>query len=138
MGKKPRFGSIIHAVPPFLGQFPGFCDRFQPIRQVTIIITSSLSFNFERPLVLHLLPTTKLSFDNTRVDFIIISPESPSTYRFSNTSIKMSKTFTKAEVANFKDEKTGMYIIIDDGVYDIACMFLLLLPFSFMASSLFD
>ena len=50
----------------------------------------------------------------------------------------MSKTFTKAEVANFKDEKTGMYIIIDDGVYDIACKFLLLLPFSFMASSLFD
>lgn len=33
----------------------------------------------------------------------------------------MSKTFTKAEVANHKDEK-GMYIIIDDGVYDVAGM----------------
>ncbi|KAK0635590.1 putative cytochrome b5 protein [Bombardia bombarda] len=32
----------------------------------------------------------------------------------------MSKTFTKAEVANHKDEKAGMYIIVDDGVYDIA------------------
>ncbi|KAK5658567.1 hypothetical protein OQA88_1960 [Cercophora sp. LCS_1] len=32
----------------------------------------------------------------------------------------MSKTFTKAEVANHKDEKEGMYIIIDDGVYDVA------------------
>ncbi|KAM7194803.1 Cytochrome b5-like heme/steroid binding domain containing protein [Naviculisporaceae sp. PSN 640] len=32
----------------------------------------------------------------------------------------MSKTFTKAEVANFKDEKTGMYIIIDNDVYDVA------------------
>ena len=31
----------------------------------------------------------------------------------------MSKTFTKAEVANHKDEKEGMYIIVDDGVYDI-------------------
>lgn len=35
----------------------------------------------------------------------------------------MSKTFTKAEVANFKDEKNGMYIIIDNDVYDIACEF---------------
>jgi cytochrome b involved in lipid metabolism len=31
----------------------------------------------------------------------------------------MSKQFTKAEVAQHKDEN-GMYIIIDDGVYDIA------------------
>ncbi|KAK1754647.1 cytochrome b5-like heme/steroid binding domain-containing protein [Echria macrotheca] len=31
----------------------------------------------------------------------------------------MSKTFTKTEVAAHKDEKEGMYIIIDDGVYDI-------------------
>lgn len=33
----------------------------------------------------------------------------------------MSKQFTKAEVAQHKDEK-GMYIIVDDGVYDIASM----------------
>ncbi|KAK3684903.1 cytochrome b5 [Podospora appendiculata] len=33
----------------------------------------------------------------------------------------MSKTFTKAEVANFKDEKNGgLYIIVDDGVYDVS------------------
>lgn len=31
----------------------------------------------------------------------------------------MSKTFTTAEVAKHKDEKDGMYIIIDSGVYDI-------------------
>ncbi|KAK0638752.1 putative cytochrome b5 protein [Cercophora newfieldiana] len=31
----------------------------------------------------------------------------------------MSKTFTKADVAAHKDEKEGMYIIVDDGVYDI-------------------
>lgn len=34
----------------------------------------------------------------------------------------MSKTFTKADVASHKDEKNGMYIIIDDGVYDVAGM----------------
>ena len=39
----------------------------------------------------------------------------------------MSKTFTKAEVAAHKDEKEGgMYIIIDDGVYDISGMFFFL------------
>lgn len=32
----------------------------------------------------------------------------------------MSKTFTAAEVAQHKDEKEGMYIIIDSGVYDVA------------------
>jgi cytochrome b involved in lipid metabolism len=33
----------------------------------------------------------------------------------------MSKTFTVAEVAHHKDEKEGgMYIIIDDGVFDIS------------------
>jgi hypothetical protein len=37
----------------------------------------------------------------------------------------MSKTFTVAEVAKHKDEKDGMYIIIDSGVYDIASMFLI-------------
>ncbi|KAK1836257.1 putative cytochrome b5 [Podospora conica] len=31
----------------------------------------------------------------------------------------MSKTFTKADVATHKDEAAGMYIIIDDGVYNI-------------------
>ncbi|KAH9427109.1 hypothetical protein MCOR02_012488 [Pyricularia oryzae] len=31
----------------------------------------------------------------------------------------MSKTFTPAEVAQHKDEKNGIYIIVDDGVYDI-------------------
>ncbi|KAL2259302.1 hypothetical protein VTK26DRAFT_7069 [Humicola hyalothermophila] len=31
----------------------------------------------------------------------------------------MSKQFTKAEVAQYKDEK-AMYIIIDDAVYDVA------------------
>jgi hypothetical protein len=35
----------------------------------------------------------------------------------------MSKTFTTAEVAKHKDEKDGMYIIIDSGVYDIASAF---------------
>jgi len=53
----------------------------------------------------------------------------------------MSKTFTKAEVAAHKDEKEGgMYIVIDDGVYDISGMFcfffssflLFLSPFSFL------
>lgn len=33
----------------------------------------------------------------------------------------MSKSFTVAEVAKHKDEKDGgMYIIVDDGVYDIS------------------
>lgn len=33
----------------------------------------------------------------------------------------MSKTFTKADVAAHKDEKEGgMYIIVEDGVYDIS------------------
>lgn len=31
----------------------------------------------------------------------------------------MSKTFTKADVATHKDEAAGMYIIIDNGVYNI-------------------
>lgn len=37
----------------------------------------------------------------------------------------MSKTFTPAEVAQHKDEKNGIYIIVDDGVYDITsqCFF---------------
>ena len=34
----------------------------------------------------------------------------------------MSKQLTKAEVAQHKDEK-AMYIIVDDGVYDIAGRF---------------
>lgn len=34
----------------------------------------------------------------------------------------MSKQLTKAEVAQHKDEK-AMYIIVDDGVYDVAGMF---------------
>jgi cytochrome b involved in lipid metabolism len=33
----------------------------------------------------------------------------------------MSKQYTKAEVAQHKDEK-AMFIIIDDGVYDVAGM----------------
>ncbi|KAI2606063.1 cytochrome b5 [Hypoxylon fragiforme] len=32
----------------------------------------------------------------------------------------MSKTFTAKDVAEHKDEKNGMYIIVDNGVYDIA------------------
>lgn len=48
----------------------------------------------------------------------------------------MSKTFTKAEVANFKDEKTGMYIIIDNDVYDIAREFSFSFLFSFSLLSL--
>jgi len=32
----------------------------------------------------------------------------------------MSKTFTKADVATHQDEASGMYIIVDDGVYDIS------------------
>ncbi|KAI2473254.1 cytochrome b5 [Annulohypoxylon bovei var. microspora] len=31
----------------------------------------------------------------------------------------MSKTFTAKDVAEHKDEKNGMYIIVDSGVYDI-------------------
>ena len=34
----------------------------------------------------------------------------------------MSQTFTKSQVAEHKDDKS-MYIIIDDGVYDITSMF---------------
>lgn len=37
----------------------------------------------------------------------------------------MSQQFTKAQVAEHKDEKSGMYIIIDTGVYDVASMFFL-------------
>ncbi|KAI1418673.1 cytochrome b5 [Hypoxylon sp. FL1857] len=31
----------------------------------------------------------------------------------------MSKTFTAKDVAEHKDEQNGMYIIVDNGVYDI-------------------
>ncbi|KAF3058447.1 hypothetical protein GL218_05708 [Daldinia childiae] len=31
----------------------------------------------------------------------------------------MSQTFTAKDVADHKDEKNGMYIIVDSGVYDI-------------------
>ncbi|KAI4867322.1 cytochrome b5 [Hypoxylon rubiginosum] len=31
----------------------------------------------------------------------------------------MSKTFTAKDVADHKDEKNGMYIIVDSSVYDI-------------------
>ncbi|KAI0509448.1 putative cytochrome b5 protein [Xylaria bambusicola] len=31
----------------------------------------------------------------------------------------MSKSFTAKEVGDHKDEKNGMYIIVDSGVYDI-------------------
>ncbi|PSS27564.1 hypothetical protein M430DRAFT_94289 [Amorphotheca resinae ATCC 22711] len=31
----------------------------------------------------------------------------------------MSKTFTPADVATHKDASSGLYIIIDDGVYDV-------------------
>ena len=34
----------------------------------------------------------------------------------------MSQTFTKSQVAEHKDDKS-MYIIIDDGVYDITSTF---------------
>ena len=35
----------------------------------------------------------------------------------------MSKSLTVAEVAKHKDEKDGIYIIIDSGVYDITGMY---------------
>jgi predicted heme/steroid binding protein len=31
----------------------------------------------------------------------------------------MSKTFTPAEVAQYKTEEKGIYLIIDGGVYDV-------------------
>jgi cytochrome b involved in lipid metabolism len=34
----------------------------------------------------------------------------------------MSKTFTKAEVAEHKTEENGIYLIIDGGVYDVTSM----------------
>ena len=47
-------------------------------------------------------------------------------YPYTNTpnQLKMSQSFTKSQVAEHKDEKS-MYIIIDDGVYDITSMFTL-------------
>jgi len=43
----------------------------------------------------------------------------------------MSKSFSVADVASHKDADSGMYIIIDDGVYDVtgASPFLLSLPY---------
>jgi cytochrome b involved in lipid metabolism len=35
----------------------------------------------------------------------------------------MSKTFSVAEVADFKDAEKGMYIIIDNVVYDVTSRF---------------
>lgn len=43
---------------------------------------------------------------------------------FTPAVIIMSKTFTKADVAAHKDESTGMYIIVDDSVYDITGAYL--------------
>ncbi|KAH8671029.1 cytochrome b5-like heme/steroid binding domain-containing protein [Xylariales sp. PMI_506] len=31
----------------------------------------------------------------------------------------MSKSFTKSQVAEYKSEDKGLYIIVDDGVYDV-------------------
>jgi hypothetical protein len=48
----------------------------------------------------------------------------------------MSKQYTKAEVAQHKDDK-AMFIIIDDGVYDVAgmCFFL---HFAYGAVAVYD
>jgi len=35
----------------------------------------------------------------------------------------MSKSFTTADVASHKDAAEGMYIIVDDGVYDVTSTF---------------
>ncbi|CAD6444650.1 91a903fc-2914-4225-89e5-165b17d536da [Sclerotinia trifoliorum] len=42
------------------------------------------------------------------------------TNRTTTTRNKMSKTFSPSEVAAHKDVENGMYIIIDEGVYDVA------------------
>jgi cytochrome b involved in lipid metabolism len=47
---------------------------------------------------------------------------------------KMSKTFTPADVATHKDASSGLYIIIDDGVYDVTSTFPLPPLFSFSHS----
>jgi cytochrome b involved in lipid metabolism len=38
----------------------------------------------------------------------------------------MSKTFSVAEVAEHKDAEKGMYIIVDENVYDVTGMFFFL------------
>lgn len=47
------------------------------------------------------------------------SPLLPNTIQFLSQVASMSKTFTAKEVGEHKDEKSGMYIIVDSGVYDI-------------------
>lgn len=44
----------------------------------------------------------------------------PNSNRTTTTRNKMSKTFSPSEVAAHKDVENGMYIIIDEGVYDVA------------------
>jgi hypothetical protein len=42
----------------------------------------------------------------------------------------MSKTFSVADVASHKDASSGMYIIVDENVYDVTSMLIFPLPWS--------
>jgi hypothetical protein len=45
----------------------------------------------------------------------------------------MSKTFSVADVASHKDASSGLYIIVDDSVYDVTSMLIFPLPSSLVS-----